>query len=219
MSTPYDYWSNASEDDWRSHVAQMVDMDCDLTGDSEWTFRQAAKTLSETYQRLHDEREGADPRSSGERDMDDYFWGLQRSSTVIDSIVGSTCVVLMPWMSLVKRLAISAFTLVETPFPFVPDTESDREKWKRHHASLMQDFGSRVPGKQVSGAEAVWQIGNCFKHSADGGLHKPTKDVAVDLGFSSQLLEIPASAEEEKLREAALAKVSYTLDANLTLGA
>jgi hypothetical protein len=79
----------------------------------------------------------------------------------------------------------------------------------------MRNFGTQVAGKQVSGAEAVWQIGNCFKHSNGGkGLHPPTKKVVTELGFASQLLEIPQSEAEQELRDVALKTVSYTLGAD-----
>jgi hypothetical protein len=76
----------------------------------------------------------------------------------------------------------------------------------------MQNFGTRVAGKQISGAEAVWQMGNCFKHSNGGGrLHVPTEKAVTALGFASQLLAVPESDAEQELRELALKTVSYTL--------
>src|SRR5690606_7947757 len=107
--------------------------------------------------------------------------------------------------------AIGDLILLETKFPFESDPEPQKEKWKRHHRSIMQDFGSRVPGKQISYALAIWQIGNVFKHGT-GQLQAPTAQVAAELGFSSLLLEIPEHEGEEELRQMALREVGYTLD-------
>lgn len=208
---PYDYWSSATERDWRSHVAQMVDLHRDFARDYDHTFFEALHALNDVYKRLHSERGSEEFDANDERSTEDYFWGLQRTSTVIDSILGSACVVLMRWMDSVKRAAISAFILLETPFPIVPDSETEEKKWKRHHGPLMQNFGTRVTGKQVTGAEAVWQIGNCFKHSNGGNeLHKPTKRVTKDLGFDF-LVATPQSPAEQQLQDMAFRTVSYTL--------
>jgi hypothetical protein len=115
---PYDYWSRATQDEWRIHVLQMVDLDRQLARDWDHTFFEALRSLSDVYQRLCGERGSEKFDDKDELSTDDYFWGLQRASTIIDSIVGSACIVLMRWMESVKRAAISAFILLETPFPY-----------------------------------------------------------------------------------------------------
>jgi hypothetical protein len=208
-----DYWSTATMDEWQRHVEQVVGTCRELAEDWDQTFYEALRALSDVYQRLHSERGSEKFDHTDERSTEDYFWGLQRASTVIDSIVGSACVILMRWMDCVKRMAISAFALLETPFPPapLPEQETKNAKWERH-GHLMRNYGTRVAGKQISGAEAVWQIGNCFKHSNGGDTLRPaTKKTVTELGFASQLLEIPQSAAEQELRDVALKTVSYTL--------
>jgi len=210
----HDYWKNATPADWRNHVIQSLYRSRDLILDWDRTFFEAIKVLSDAYVSLHKQRTAERAEPGDEHELDDHFWYLQRSSTVIDSIVGSACVVLMRWMDQVKRIAIADFILLETKFPFETDLESDREKCNRHSPSVMQDFGSRVPGKEAGGARAIWQIGNVFKHGGGGDLHKGTERVAKELGFSSQILEIPGHEGEEDLRQMALREVAYTLDAD-----
>jgi hypothetical protein len=209
-----DYWKNASRTDWRNHVIQSLKISRDLIADWDHAFFEATKLLSDVYISLREQRTAERPEPRDEHELEDHFWDLQRSSTVIDSVVGSTCVVLMRWMDQAKRIAIADFMLLETKFPFEPDQESEKDKWDRHHRSVMQEFGSRVPGKEVGGARAIWQIGNVFKHGGDDDLHETTKRVAKELGFSSQLLDMPEHQGEEDLQRMALREVAYTLSAD-----
>lgn len=212
--TCYDYWKNASRSDWRNHVVQSIDMSRVLIADWDHTFFETTKILSDAYVSLHRHRATERPEPSDEHELEDLFWDLQRSSTVIDSVVGSACVVLMRWMDQAKRIAITDFILLETKFPFETDLKSEEDTWARHNRAVMQDFGSRVPEKDVSGALAIWQIGNVFKHGGGGNLHEQTEKVAKKLGFSSQMLEIPEHEDEKALRQMALREVTYTLDAD-----
>ncbi len=196
-------------------------MSRDLLSDWDHTFFEAIKVLSDAYVSLHKPRVAEGPKLVDEDELENHFWGLQRSSTVIDSIVGSACVILMRWMDQTKRIAIANFILLETKFPFETEQKSDKEKqksdqkkWNHYNQLVMKDFGTRVPGKEGCGAQAIWQIGNVFKHGAGDGLHKETKRVAVELGFSSQILEIPEHEGEEDLRQMAFREVAYTLDAD-----
>jgi hypothetical protein len=208
-----DYWKDASSSDWRSHVIQSLDTGRHLIEDWDRTFFEATKVLSDAYLSLHGRRAAERPEPHDEHELEDIIWDLQRSSTVIDSLVGSVCVILMRWIDQAKRIAIGDLILLETKFPFESDLESEQAKRTRHHHSLMQDFGSKVPGKQVGCALAIWQIGNVFKHGADQ-LRDPTEKVAKELGFSSFLLGVPENEGEEELRQMALKKVAYTLDAD-----
>jgi len=208
------YWKNASPLHWRNHVIQSLEMSRDLIEDWDHTFFEATKLLSDAYLSMHERRGAERPETRSKSKLEDLFWDLQRSSTVIDSVVGSACVVLMRWMDHVKRIAIADLILLETKFPFETDLESERDKWTRHLRSVMQNFGSRVPGKEVGGALAVWQIGNVFKHTGDRHLHTGTERVVKELGFSSQMLEIPEHEIEENLRQMALTEVAYTLGAD-----
>lgn len=213
MSSERDCWSHASVSRWHRHVVQSLVLSRDLIRDWDHTFFEATETLSDVYLSLHEQR-GSEPyHPENERSVDDYFWGLLRSSTVIDTIVGSTCVVLMGWIDQVRRIAIGDFVLLETKFPFEKDQESEREKLARHNRCVLYEFGSRVPGKAIPGALAVWQIGNVFKHGSDTQLRPRTKEVARLLGFSSQLLGIPEHESEDNLRQMALREVQYTLGA------
>ncbi|MEN6576107.1 MAG: hypothetical protein ABFD90_07175 [Phycisphaerales bacterium] len=214
MAFIYDWWKNASRSDWRDHVVQTIDMSSALIADWDHTFFEATKILSDAYVSLHGQRAVERPEPSDEHELEALFWDLQRSSIVIDSVVGSACVVLMRWMDQAKRIAIADFILLETKFPFETDPESEKDKWTRHDCLVMRDFGSKVPEKDVSGASAIWQIGNVFKHGGGGNLRKPTENVAKKLGFSSQMLEIPEHEDEEALRQMALKEVAYTLDAD-----
>jgi hypothetical protein len=209
-----DYWKKASSSDWRRHVIQSLGMGRHLIEDWDRTFLDATKVLSDAYLSLHRQRASARPEPNDEHELEDIFWDLQRSSTVIDSLVGSACVVLMRWMDQAKRIAIGDFILLETKFPFESDLEPEKDKWIRHHRSVMQDFGSKVPGRQVGGALAIWQIGNVFKHGGADQLRASTTKVAKELGFSSQLLGVPEHEGEEELRQMALREVAYTLDAD-----
>ena len=195
----HDYWKDASLSDWRDHVIQGLDVGRRLIEDRDQTFFEAIKLLSDVYLSLHKQRADERPKPSDERELEDLFWDLQRSSTVIDSVVGSACVVLMRWMDQAKRIAIADFILLETKFPFETDREPEKDKWTRHHRSLIQDFGSRVPGKEVCGALAIWQIGNVFKHGGGDHLNTRTARVAKELGFSSQMLEIPEHADVTRI--------------------
>lgn len=208
-----DYWKDASCSDWRRHVIQSLDMGRHLIEDWDRTFFEATKVLSDAYLTLQGRRAAQRPEPYNEHELEDIFWDLQRSSIVIDSLVGSVCVVLMRWMDQAKRIAIGDLILLETKFPFESDPEPENDKWSRHHRSVMQDFGSRVPGKQVRCALAIWQIGNVFKHGA-GQLYAPTTRVTKELGFGSLLLEAPEHEGEEELRQMALREVGYTLDAD-----
>ena len=206
-----DYGIRAVIPDWRCRAVQSLDFSRTLIEDHDQTFFEATRILSSVYLTLHKQRGSAPYDPGDERSVDDQFWGLQRSSTVIDCIVGSACVSLMRWIDQVKRIAIGEFTLLETEFPLAEDQEFDKETWARHHHSVMHEYGSRLPGKTVTGALAVWQVGNVFKHSNDTHLRSRTKEVARALGFSSQLLEIPEHDSEGNLRQMALQEVDYTL--------
>jgi hypothetical protein len=211
LGITFDYWKNASCSDWRNHVIQSLELSRDLITDWDHTCFEATKVLSDAYISLHGHRVRENPEPNDEHELEDIFWHLQRSSTVIDSVVGSACVVLMRWMDQAKQIAIGSFILIETKFPFEADSEPQNAKWNRHHRSVMEDFGSSVHGKKVGTALAVWQIGNAFKHGAGGELHDRTKRVMEELGFSSQLLGTPEHEGEERLREMALKEVAYTL--------
>ncbi len=208
-----DYWRDASCSDWRSHVIQNLDMGRELITDPDCTFLEATKVLSDAYLSLHGKRAAVHPETSDEHELEDRFWDLQRSSSVIDSLVGSVCIVLMRWMERVTPIVIGNLILLETKFPFESDTETEQAKCTRHRRSLMQCYGSKVRGRQVGGALAVWQIGNVFKHGS-GELHNETKAVARQLGFSGDLCGVHEHEGEEELRLMALNEVAYTLGAN-----
>ena len=208
----HDYWKNASLSDWRRHVIRSIEISRHLITDRDQTFLEVTRILNDAYLFLHKQRVSESPPSKDEHELEDLFWGLQRSSTVIDSIVGSACVALMRWMEKVKWITIGEFILLETKFPFENDQEPEEKTRKRHHCSITQGFGSRVPGKETCGALGVWQIGNIFKHGGGTNLHKGTAKVAKELGFSSGMLRISENESEEVLREMSLKEVSYTLE-------
>lgn len=208
------YWKNASVEEWNTHVRQNVDTGCDLMRDWDATYLETIQSLSRTYVSLHEKRSADRPRSQSEGAMDDYFWELDRVSTVIDAIVGSACVVLMRWIDFARRIAIGEFVLLETKFPLVPDKEARKTKESQHYRAVMSEFGPKDPGKELSAVLAIWQVGNVFKHGGDRSLHGPTREVATRLGFGSQTLGVPISSAEEELREMALKEVSYTLGAD-----
>jgi len=209
-----DYWKNTSLSDWRSHVIESVGVSRHLIKDSNGTFLDSTKVLSDVYLSLHGKRAATPQDPCGEREMEDLFWHMQRSSAVIDCIVGAACVALMRWIEEVKWIAIDAFVLMETKFPFEADTESEKVSLNRYKESIMRDFGSSLPDKQVRGALAVWQIGNVFKHAGGKELRPELVKVARTLGFSSSVLRIPEHDSEEDLRQSALKEVGYTLDAD-----
>ena len=91
----HNYLKNASRADWRGHVIQSLEMSRDLILDWDHTFFEAIKVLSDAYVSLHKQGAAERPEPGDEHELEDHFWDLQRSSTVIDSIVGSACVVLM----------------------------------------------------------------------------------------------------------------------------
>jgi len=208
----FDYWENATASDWRYHVIQSLEMGIDLMEDWDKTFFEAIALFSDAYLSMHERRNAEHPKPRNEDELENIFFELHRSSAVIDSVIGSACVVLMRWMEQVKQIAIDDFILLETKFPFETDLEPKRDKVARHRHAIMQDFGSRVPGKDICGALAVWQIGNVFKHSGEASLHNPTKVIAKALGFSFQSLEIQEPEAEEELRQMALREIDYTLD-------
>ncbi len=211
---PPDYMQPTSRSDWRNQVIQSLELSFILIRDADQTFFEATKILSDTYLLVHEQRAAERPQPSNEYELSDIFWDLQRSSTVVDAVVGSACVVLMRWMDQAKRVAIGDFILLETEFPFETDSEPKRDKWNRHHSSVMQDYGSKVPGTQIGGARAIWQIGNVFKHGGGNQLHSGTEKVAKELGFSSQMMLISEHEGEEDLRQMALREVECTLDAD-----
>jgi len=120
----------------------------------------------------------------------------------------------MRWIDQAKQIVIGDFILLETKFPFEPDSESDKDKKKRINASIMENYGFMVPGKQVRGVQAIWQIGNVFKHGGYGELWPDAEKMAKELGFSSQILQIPEHEDEQRLQQMALKEVSYTLDSD-----
>jgi len=209
-----DYWKNASLGDWQDHVIQHLELSRAVLGDGDHTYFEATRVFSKAYCALHEGRMVEQPAPRSERELEEQFWHLQCSSMVIDAIVGGACVVLMRWIDQARQVAITAFDLLETKFPFETMRESEAARWHRHNGSVMQDYGSRVQGKMVSGALAIWQIGNVFKHGGGTELHGATARVVTELGFSSPLLAIPAHEEEEGLRRMALQEVSYTLGAD-----
>jgi hypothetical protein len=209
-----DYLRCATRSDWRNHLSQSLEISRILIQDIDRTFFEATKLLSDTYLSLHEGRAAEHPEPSNEHELSELFYHLQRSSAVIDRIVGSVWVVLMRWMDETMRIAIGSFILLEKKFPFEPDLESVEDKRKRHERSLMEDFGSKVPEKEVGGALAVWQIGNVFKHSGGNKLYARTRKIAEQLGFSSPVLDMPEHKAEEALRQLALTEVAYTLDAD-----
>jgi hypothetical protein len=206
-----DYWENASPEEWRNHVDQCLSIGSDLIRDWDGTFYDATQVLSDAYLSLHARRSADRPEPRDESELEDQFWALDRTSTVIDAIVGSACVALMRWMERAKWIALGDLLLLETKFPFETDREPLESKAERLRRSLMRDFGSKAPGTQVTGALAVWQIGNVFKHSGDRHLHDGTEKFAKTLGFNCQVLGIPENDREEDLRQMALKEVGYTL--------
>jgi hypothetical protein len=208
----FDYRENATASDWRYHVIQSLEIGIDLMEDGDKTFFDAIALFSDAYLSMHQRRNAEHPKPRNEDELEDIFFELHRSSAVIDSVIGSSCVVLMRWMEQIKQIAIADFILLETKFPFEPDLEPETAKEARYHRAIMQNFGSRVPGMDICGALAVWQIGNVFKHSGGASLHNQTKVIAKALGFSSQLLEVQEHESEEELRQMALREIAYTLN-------
>lgn len=193
-------------------VVRSLEAGLSLINDDNQVFREGCEVLSKAYVSLHEQRsKGSIGRN--EREMENLFWNTQRKSEVIDCIVGSACVVLMRWISQVRKVAIFDLMLLETEFPHKPKSKRQRERQQQRHLnSVMCDYGLHVPGKQVSYALAIWQIGNVFKHSNDDDLHPRTSDMAGQLGFRSMTLSVLES--EEALRQRALDQVGYTLDSD-----
>lgn len=214
MADAPDYWKDATLADWHAHVVQSLEASCSLIEDWDQTFLEATEVLSDAYVSLHAQRATERPAPANEHELEDLFWALQRSSTVIDSVVGSACVVLMRWMDQVKWIAIGAFDLLATKFPPEAESEDKQAKWNRLHGLVMRAFGPRVRESDLTCALAIWQIGNVFKHGGGRRLHDGTIKVARELGFSSQLLDIAEHDGEEELRQLALREVAYTLDAD-----
>lgn len=207
---PTDYWNDRSISDWRRHVVGSLEVSRDLIPDWDGTYRLAITNLSELYISWCGIRSAEQPEPRSERELEDVFWELQRSSTVIDALVGSACVILMRWIDYVARIFGNELVLLNTPFPFVtkPAKEAISQSNRR---AIMRDFGPKVDGKDLSCATAIWQMGNVFKHGNDRELRKPTREAAAILGFGSQTLGIKESENEALLRSFARDRVGYTL--------